>query len=149
MAFTLPNLPYDFAALEPHRVATYLHDTAGRIHLWYHKAHVLNEPEPVTRARLLLARAAQIVLQGAFFAQLLVHLGFEEADRATRLGLGAIEGCFRISEQRGRVVASRPDRPRAGRAVCAKRALVSRCARERRRSAGRLRRTDLHGLGHS
>jgi arginyl-tRNA synthetase len=50
-------------ALEPHRVATYLHDTAGRIHLWYHKAHVLNEPEPITRARLLLARASQIVLR--------------------------------------------------------------------------------------
>ncbi|MEO7714398.1 MAG: arginine--tRNA ligase [Gemmatimonadaceae bacterium] len=50
-------------ALEPHRVATYLHDTAGRVHLWYHKAHVLNEPERITRARLLLARAAQIVLR--------------------------------------------------------------------------------------
>jgi arginyl-tRNA synthetase len=49
-------------ALEPHRVATYLHDTAGRIHLWYHKAHVLNEPEAITRARLVLARAAQIVI---------------------------------------------------------------------------------------
>ncbi|MEO8562610.1 MAG: arginine--tRNA ligase [bacterium] len=49
--------------LEPHRVATYLHDTAGRIHLWYHKAHVLNEPEPITRARLVLARAAQIVVK--------------------------------------------------------------------------------------
>ena len=50
-------------ALEPHRVATYLHDTAGRIHLWYHKAHVLNEPEPIMRARLVLARAAQIVIR--------------------------------------------------------------------------------------
>ena len=50
-------------SLEPHRVATYLHDTAGRIHLWYHKAHVLNEPEPLMRARLLLARAAQIVVR--------------------------------------------------------------------------------------
>ena len=50
-------------ALEPHRVATYLHDTAGKIHLWYHKAHVLNEPEPLMRARLVLARAARIVLQ--------------------------------------------------------------------------------------
>ena len=49
--------------LEPHRIATYLHDTAGRIHLWYHKAHVLNEPEPITRARLVLARAAQIVVK--------------------------------------------------------------------------------------
>src|SRR6185436_158339 len=50
-------------ALEPHRVATYLHDTAGKVHLWYHKAHVLNEPEPLMRARLVLARAAQIVLR--------------------------------------------------------------------------------------
>ncbi|HET9798420.1 MAG TPA: arginine--tRNA ligase [Gemmatimonadaceae bacterium] len=50
-------------ALEPHRVATYLHDTAGKIHLWYHKAHVLNEPEPLMRARLVLAHAGRIVLQ--------------------------------------------------------------------------------------
>ena len=50
-------------ALEPHRVATYLHDTAGKIHLWYHKAHVLNEPEPLMRARLVLARASQIVIR--------------------------------------------------------------------------------------
>lgn len=50
-------------ALEPHRVATYLHDTAGKIHLWYHKAHVLNEPEPIMRARLVLARASQLVLK--------------------------------------------------------------------------------------
>src|SRR5439155_11525171 len=50
-------------ALEPHRVATYLHDTAGKIHLWYHKSHVLNEPEPLMRARLVLARASQRVLR--------------------------------------------------------------------------------------
>jgi len=50
-------------ALEPHRVATYLHETAGKVHLWYHKAHVLNEPEPITRARLVLARAARMVLR--------------------------------------------------------------------------------------
>jgi len=49
--------------LEPHRVATYLHDTAAKIHLWYHKAHVLNEPAEITRARLVLARASQVVLQ--------------------------------------------------------------------------------------
>ena len=49
--------------LEPHRVATYLHDTAGRVHGWYHKAHVLNEPEHIMRARLMLARAAQIVMR--------------------------------------------------------------------------------------
>jgi len=40
-----------------------LHDTAGQIHLWYHKAHVLNEPEPIMRARLALARASQLVLR--------------------------------------------------------------------------------------
>ena len=50
-------------ALEPHRVATYLHDLAGKAHLWYHKAHVLNEPEEITKARLALARASQIVLR--------------------------------------------------------------------------------------
>ena len=52
-------------ALEPHRVASYLHDTAQMIHLWYHKAHVLNEPEPIMNARLLLARASMIVLRNA------------------------------------------------------------------------------------
>jgi arginyl-tRNA synthetase len=50
-------------ALEPHRMATYLHDLAGKTHSWYHKAHVLNEPEDITKARLVLARAAQIVLK--------------------------------------------------------------------------------------
>ncbi len=64
------------AVLEPHRVATYLHDTAARIHLWYHKAHVLNEPEEITRARLLLARAAQIVVRNG-----LMLLGVSVPDR--------------------------------------------------------------------
>jgi arginyl-tRNA synthetase len=63
-------------ALEPHRVATYLHDTAGKVHLWYHKAHVLNEPEPITLARLVLARAAQIVLRNG-----LAVLGITAPDR--------------------------------------------------------------------
>ena len=59
-----PKLVADAAeALEPHRVATYLHDLAGKTHLWYHKAHVLNEPEPISKARLVLARASQIVLR--------------------------------------------------------------------------------------
>jgi len=49
-------------ALEPQRVATYLHDTAQLVHGWYHKHHVLGEPEPIMRARLVLARAAQVVL---------------------------------------------------------------------------------------
>jgi arginyl-tRNA synthetase len=50
-------------ALEPHRVAGYLLETARLVHLWYHKFHVLNEPEEIMRARLLLARASQIVLR--------------------------------------------------------------------------------------
>ncbi|MGH7664971.1 MAG: arginine--tRNA ligase [Gemmatimonadaceae bacterium] len=50
-------------ALEPHRAAGYLLETARLIHTWYHKHHVLDEPEPITRARLVLARAAQIVLR--------------------------------------------------------------------------------------
>ena len=51
------------AALEPHRIANYLHDLAARTHLWYHKAHVLNEPDEIMKARLVLARAAQVVLK--------------------------------------------------------------------------------------
>ena len=62
--------------LEPHRIATYLHDTAGRIHLWYHKAHVLNEPPEIMKARLLLARAAQIVIRNG-----LTLLGVSTPDR--------------------------------------------------------------------
>jgi arginyl-tRNA synthetase len=50
-------------ALEPHRIANYLHDLAARTHLWYHKAHVLNEPDEIMKARLVLARAAQVVLK--------------------------------------------------------------------------------------
>ena len=50
-------------AREPHRVASYLHATAGLTHTWYHKHHVLNEPPRVMNARLLLARAAQVVLR--------------------------------------------------------------------------------------
>ena len=41
----------------------WLHDTAGKVHLWYHKAHVLNEPAEIMTARLALARAAQLVLR--------------------------------------------------------------------------------------
>ena len=49
--------------LEPHRIATYLLETARLAHLWYHKHHVLEQEPDVTRARLALARAAQIVLR--------------------------------------------------------------------------------------
>jgi len=50
-------------SLEPQRVATYALETARLAHLWYHKHHVLGEPEPIMRARLALARATQIVIR--------------------------------------------------------------------------------------
>jgi arginyl-tRNA synthetase len=49
--------------LEPHRIATYLLEMARLAHLWYHKHHVLEQSEDITRARLALARATQIVLR--------------------------------------------------------------------------------------
>ena len=52
-------------ALEPHRIAAYLLETAGLAHKWYHEHHVLDQPEPLRTARLLLARATQIVLRNA------------------------------------------------------------------------------------
>ena len=51
------------ASLEPHRIATYLTETARLAHLWYHKHHVLGEPEHIMSARLALARATQIVIR--------------------------------------------------------------------------------------
>ena len=50
-------------AVEPHRVANYLLETARLIHTWYHRHHVLGEPEHIMHARLVLARAARVVLQ--------------------------------------------------------------------------------------
>ncbi len=52
-------------ALEPHRVANYLLETAGLVHTWYHKHHVLNEPEHIMHARLVLAKSARIVIANA------------------------------------------------------------------------------------
>ncbi|MEQ1693004.1 MAG: arginine--tRNA ligase [Gemmatimonas sp.] len=48
--------------LEPHRMAAWLQETARAAHTWYHKHHVLGEPEAITRARLVLARATQLGL---------------------------------------------------------------------------------------
>jgi arginyl-tRNA synthetase len=63
-------------ALEPHRVASYLLETARLAHLWYHKHHVLNEPPRLMNARLLLARATRIVLANG-----LAILGISAPDR--------------------------------------------------------------------
>ncbi|MFN8572813.1 MAG: arginine--tRNA ligase [Gemmatimonadaceae bacterium] len=51
------------ASREPHRVAAYLLDTARLAHNWYHKVRVLEAPTGVREARLLLARAAQVVIR--------------------------------------------------------------------------------------
>ncbi len=50
---------------EPHRVAAYLLETARLVHNWYHKVRVLEAPPGVRDARLVLARAAQLMLRNA------------------------------------------------------------------------------------
>lgn len=47
---------------EPHRISVYVEELARLVHGWYHHCRVLGEPPPVERARLVLARAARIVL---------------------------------------------------------------------------------------
>ena len=49
-------------ALEPHRIANWLLETARLVHTWYHKHHVLGEAPPVMAARLALAKAARITV---------------------------------------------------------------------------------------
>jgi arginyl-tRNA synthetase len=49
-------------ALEPHRVANWLLETARLVHTWYHKHHVLGEAPEVMQARLALAKAAKVTI---------------------------------------------------------------------------------------
>lgn len=63
-------------ALEPHRVASYLLETAQLVHTWYHKHHVLGEPPAIMNARLFLAQASRIVLRNG-----LAVLGISAPDR--------------------------------------------------------------------
>jgi arginyl-tRNA synthetase len=63
-------------AMEPHRIANYLLETAGLVHKWYHKHHVLDQPPDIMAARLLLARAAQVVLRNG-----LAILGISSPER--------------------------------------------------------------------
>ena len=64
------------AALEPHRLTTYLEELAMVAHGWYHHCHVLGEAPAVERARLALARATQLVLANG-----LALLGLTAPDR--------------------------------------------------------------------
>jgi arginyl-tRNA synthetase len=63
---------------EPHRVVVFLHELATVVHGWYHHTRAVEAPEgPATEhARLLLARAARIVLANA-----LTLLGISAPDR--------------------------------------------------------------------
>jgi arginyl-tRNA synthetase len=63
---------------EPHRITVYLHELATVVHGWYHHTRAVGAPEgPATEhARLLLARAARIVLANA-----LAVLGISAPDR--------------------------------------------------------------------
>ena len=63
-------------ALEPHRVANWLLETARLVHTWYHKHHVLGEAPAVLEARLALAQAARITLANG-----LALLGIAAPDR--------------------------------------------------------------------
>jgi arginyl-tRNA synthetase len=63
---------------EPHRVTTYLHELATVVHAWYHHTRVVGAPEGAAteQARLLLARAARVVLANG-----LTLLGLSAPDR--------------------------------------------------------------------
>ncbi len=49
-------------ALEPHRVIAFLEEIARLVNAWYHHHRVVGVDEDLERARLVLARAAQVVL---------------------------------------------------------------------------------------
>jgi arginyl-tRNA synthetase len=63
---------------EPHRITVYLHELATVVHAWYHHTRAVGAPEGAgtEQARLLLARAARIVLANA-----LTILGITAPDR--------------------------------------------------------------------
>jgi arginyl-tRNA synthetase len=49
--------------LAPHKVIFYLMDLAGQLHSYYNKHKVITEDIPLSRARLCLIRALQVVLK--------------------------------------------------------------------------------------
>jgi arginyl-tRNA synthetase len=61
---------------EPHRITVYLHELATVVHGWYHRTRTVGEPAETEGARLLLARAARIVLANG-----LALLGISAPDR--------------------------------------------------------------------
>jgi arginyl-tRNA synthetase len=61
---------------DPHRICVYLEELATDIHGWYHHTRTVGEPAEIERNRLLLARAARIVLANG-----LTLLGLSAPDR--------------------------------------------------------------------
>ncbi len=61
---------------EPHRICVFLEELATVIHGWYHHTRTVGEPAEIERNRLLLARAARIVLANG-----LTLLGLSAPDR--------------------------------------------------------------------
>lgn len=49
-------------SLEPHRITVYLEELARLVNGWYHRHRVVGSGPDLERARLVLVRAAQIVL---------------------------------------------------------------------------------------
>lgn len=49
--------------LAPHKIIFYLMELAGQLHSYYNKHKVLTEDEPLSKARLCLIRALQVVLK--------------------------------------------------------------------------------------
>lgn len=64
------------ADAEPHRICVYLEELATVVHGWYHHTRTVGEPADIERNRLLLARAARIVLANG-----LSLLGLSAPDR--------------------------------------------------------------------
>jgi arginyl-tRNA synthetase len=61
---------------EPHRITVFLHELATIVHGWYHRTRTVGEPAETEAARLLLTRAARIVLANG-----LSLLGISAPDR--------------------------------------------------------------------
>src|SRR4051812_29527027 len=61
---------------EPHRITVFLHEYATVVHSWYHHTRAVGAPADVEKARLLLTRAARIVLANG-----LALLGISAPDR--------------------------------------------------------------------
>ncbi len=64
------------AEREPHRITAFLEDLARLAHAWYHHCRVLGEAPATEQSRLVLARAARLVLANG-----LAILGLSAPDR--------------------------------------------------------------------